>query len=80
MGEEQKKSGDANPFSALFGKYNKDNKTQKANDEKNKSATKKIAEDNYYEKILRKLSEEKAKENCYNIFEIYKKAHLMASP
>ncbi len=81
---------DINPFSALFGfggKYK-----EKISDEDSEEAEKLkkkakldvlekegIKKDNYYETFIRALSKKKAVENCYQIYDIYKKAHAMAS-
>lgn len=71
--EEEEESEDVNPFSALFsfGKKKEEKKEIKSKDD--------ISPDNYYEKILRRLAIEKAREICYVIYDIYKKAHDMAS-
>ncbi|MBI2449717.1 hypothetical protein HYV49_05470 [Candidatus Pacearchaeota archaeon] len=61
--------------------YNK--KGKEKSEEKGKDADitskKQIRKDSYIEKAVRKLAREKAEEICYNIFDIYKKAHGMAS-
>ncbi len=81
--EEKNKSQDVNPFAALFGFYNRNKKPEKKKDDK----TKKIEElkeegvrpDNHAESLLRKLAESGAKDKCFTIFDVYKKAHGMAS-
>ena len=72
----EKKGNDVNPFSALLGLYNK--KPEKKKDDEKKEITK-IRKDNYEESLLRELTEQDARETCYRIFDIYKKAHGMAS-
>ncbi len=71
--EEEKKSEDVNPFAALFS-------FSSAKKEKKKIESKKeIKKDNYYEQILRRLAREKARNSCFTIYDVYKKAHDMAS-
>ncbi len=83
--EEEKKSNDANPFLALFGFYKKkkkkdDKKEKNEQDEKIKKLKEKgIRKDNYVEGMVRGLGESKAKQNCFTVFDVYKKAHGMAS-
>lgn len=76
--EEEKSSDESNPFLALIGHYNKPKEKPK---EEKKEEKKIIVEpDNWVEKNhLRKLSEQKAKEQAFNFFDIYKKAHRMPS-
>jgi hypothetical protein len=77
--EEKKKSGGgSNPFLAIIGHYEggSDNKKEKA---KTKQEIK-VKKDSWVEKNhLRKLAETKAKETAFSIFDVYKKAHAMAS-
>jgi hypothetical protein len=82
--QEEKKSNDVNPFSALFGFYKKkkkkEDKDKNEEDEKiNKLKEKGIRKDNYVEGMIRDLGESKAKQNCFTVFDVYKKAHGMAS-
>ncbi len=72
--KENEKKKDTNPFAALFGKYEK--KEEKKKEEKKIS---KIKPDNYYEKIVREIAKHNAEVICFDIFDIYKKAHGMAS-
>jgi len=75
------------PFSALFAflkpnKKTKDkSKDSKEQDKEKIKILKKIGikPDKYPEKYLRSLAEANAINNCYNVFDIYKKAHGMAS-
>lgn len=72
--EKEKSGGDINPFSALFGFGKKQPEEKKA--------AKKIEEvrsDNYIEGMVREMAKEKASSICFNLFDIYKKAHDMAS-
>lgn len=80
VGEDQKTEqtrpkDTSNPFLALFGKYE--------SKEKPKSTAQEIlepAQDNWYEReYFRAKSANDAKEILYNIFDVYKKAHGMAS-
>ncbi len=69
--EEKPKSTD--PFSALFSIFRKQEAEKKVEEIGN------VKSDNYVEKIVRKIAEEEAKKICFNLFDIYKKAHGMAS-
>ena len=71
--EEKQQSGDVNPFSALFGFSGK--KTEKKEDKEIKT----IKPDSYIEKAVRNLAQKKANENCFDLFDVYKKAHGMPS-
>jgi hypothetical protein len=73
--EEEKKSQDVNPFAALFGFGGK--KEQKEKKEEKKITS--VSPDNYVEKTIRELAQKRANENCYSVFDIYKKSHDMAS-
>ncbi len=75
--KEKKEVVDVNPFSALFSIFRK--KEEKKEDEDKEIILKKIKKDSYSEGLVRKLAEEQASENCFNIFDVYKKAHGMAS-
>jgi len=70
--EKEKKEGNVNPFYALIGGYNK-------KPEEKKEEVKVVKKDSYEESLLRALAETQAKETCYTIFDVYKKAHGMAS-
>lgn len=73
---EEKESKNTNPFSALFSIF----KNKEPEENKNeKIDMKKIKKDSYIESLMRKLAQDDAKENCFNIFDIYKKTHGMAS-
>ncbi|MBM3234481.1 hypothetical protein FJZ19_05310 [Candidatus Pacearchaeota archaeon] len=71
--EDEKKSEDVNPFAALFGFGNK--KEEKKEEKK----IEKIKPDDFVEKTVREIAQKKANKNCYDVFDIYKKAHDMAS-
>jgi hypothetical protein len=74
--EKKKSSNDVNPFSALFAPIFK----KKKKDEKEKEITvEKIKKDSYEEKLIREIVENSVREKCYNIYDIYKKAHRMLS-
>jgi hypothetical protein len=70
---------DSNPFTALIGGYNKKEKKE----EKKTSAEKKeiiIPPDSWIEKEhIRKYTANSAKETCFSLFDVYKKAHGMPS-
>lgn len=72
------KEEDVNPFSALFGLGK--GKAKKEDKEKIQTLKEKGAKsDNYTETLIRQLGEGKAAENCYNVFDIYKRSHGMPS-
>lgn len=74
--EEKKKTADeSNPFLALIGAYDK--KEKKSADGKKETIVK---PDDWIEKtLLRPLTAENAKSKVFDIFDIYKKSHGMAS-
>src|SRR3989344_2388087 len=85
--EEQKKQ-DTNPFSALFGlnglfeKFKpKEKKDPKIEKEERLAKLEKegIEPDNYAEKVVRTLAELTARKMSFTIYDVYKKAHGMAS-
>ena len=85
--EEQKKQ-DTNPFSALFGlnglfeKFKpKEKKDPKIEKEVRLAKLEKegIEPDNYAEKVVRTLAELTARKMSFTIYDVYKKAHGMAS-
>jgi hypothetical protein len=82
--EKQKlQSEDINPFSAIFEIFKPEKKIfEKKQDpkEREKELKQKLAKpENYYEKYLRALAEFNAINTCYTIYDVYKKAHGMAS-
>lgn len=72
--EEAAESEDTNPFLALIGFGGK-----KKEEKKPEKPVKKIKPENYAEKELRKFAQTGANSGCYNVYDIYKKAHDMAS-
>jgi len=72
------KSVDTNPFSALFSLF-MPSKKEKVEGKKLKIDLKNIKKDTYAEKLLRKLAGEIAKQNCFDIYDVYKKSHGMPS-
>jgi hypothetical protein len=72
-----------NPFSALFGlrktKSKKKSEKDKEKEELQKLKKKGVGKDAYSEALVRKLGEVKVSELCFDIFDIYKKAHDMPS-
>lgn len=75
--EEEKSSEGSNPFLALIGYYNKPKETPKTS-EKQKEII--VEKDNWIEENhLRRLSAQKAEEQAFNLFDIYKKSHGMPS-
>jgi len=83
LGEEKKKEEekeDTNPFSALFSFLKPSPKKKEDKKDKLKLLKEKgIKKDNYAEQYIRNLAEADAINRCYTIFDIYKKAHGMAS-
>jgi hypothetical protein len=78
--KEKKNQDDTNPFSALFGFFKKSDKAKKAKKQKKEiSELKQIKKDNFIEKSVRGLAVEGAKKSTYLVYNIYKKAHGMAS-
>jgi len=72
--KEKEESEDINPFSALFSFFKKEGK-----DDKKAKKSDKIKPDSYAELYVRNFAEAKAINGCYTIFDVYKKAHDMAS-
>ncbi len=80
--EKSKKSKDeSNPFLALIGYYDRtDKNTGKKKKAEGKEKRKELVPDNWIEKNhLRRVAGENAKNLAFDIFDIYKKAHGMAS-
>ncbi len=73
--KEKEENDDINPFSALFSFL----KPKTKSEDKNKEKSDKIKPDSYAEKYVRNFAEAKAINSCYAIFDVYKKAHDMAS-
>jgi len=72
----------SNPFKALFGRYNKKPKIKKAesNFQLEEPKLEYIEPDNWYEKtFFRPHTAIEAKDKLFSLFDIYKKAHGMAS-
>ena len=80
-GKKEKKkdeSLDINPFAALFGLFGKKEKKEKKKGEVVSDA-KNIKKDNFMEKQMRGDAMEGAAGSLYTIYDVYKKAHKMAS-
>jgi hypothetical protein len=87
--KKEEKKENINPFSALLGfgnllNFKKEEKTKEqiAKEEKERIAKLEkdgIKPDNYYERQMRSLTELNAKKSCFGIYDVYKKAHGMAS-
>jgi len=73
--EAKKREKETNPFFALIGIGLKKKEEAKPAEK----PVEKIKEDNFYEKPLREMAEKSAQEACFNLFDIYKKAHGMMS-
>lgn len=86
-GKEEKSN--VNPFTALFGlgklfenkNKPKDEKAVKKAEEERiaKLAKEGVKPDNYVEKLMRAIAEQNAKKSAYGVYDIYKKAHGMAT-
>jgi hypothetical protein len=78
---EKKKSRDqSNPFLALFGNYNSNNKpSEKKKEDKTKNFILPVKDSWIEATHIRPLANKVAKENAFTLFDIYKKAHGMAS-
>ncbi len=74
---------ESNPFLALIGKYNnssEESKPKKSETKEPKSKDVFVAPDSWIEKEhLRKFAAESAKDTMFGLFDVYKKAHGMAS-
>jgi len=87
--KEETENNDINPFAALLGldklkiferKGEKKKDTDKEKIEKGEKLEKEgIKKDTYAESVIRKLAEKNAVDFCYKVYDIYKKAHGMAS-
>ena len=77
---EKKASQDINPFAALFGLFGKKKvkKVEKGTDVVLKADE--IKKDNFVEKTMRGAAVSGAGNTLYTLYDIYKKAHRMASP
>lgn len=81
--EKKKESEDINPFTALFNVFSsKENKEKEKKEKKEKLEKMKkqgVASESYVESYLRNFAEVNAIQRCFTVFDIYKKAHGMAS-
>ncbi len=77
--KEEKNENDINPFLALFGYYNEKSEKKEKSKEKKKEEFKFPRGDNYYEKYMRSVAAADAVNTLFTLFDVYKKAHGMAS-
>ncbi len=79
--DEKKKTNDqSNPFLALFGIYDKSEKPKETKEKKPEEKEKPFKKDTWIEAThLRPLAAAIAKDNVMDLFDVYKKAHGMAS-
>lgn len=79
--KKEAKSQDVNPFSALFSIFNIFGKKEekKEGDKKEINSCKDIVPDNYIEKTVRTNAANTSAKTLYTVYDIYKKAHGMAS-
>jgi len=78
--DEEKKRGDendVNPFAALLGLGGK--KEEKKNDKKKEKDITEVKPDSYVESMVRNLALGSANGLCFAVYDVYKKAHGMAS-
>lgn len=75
--EEKRNAEDTNPFSALFNFKKKEEKPKK--EEIKEIKIENVKKDTYVEGLMRNIAKYDAKVTCFNIYDIYKKAHGMAS-
>ena len=77
----EKREESTNPFFALLGigGKKKEEKKEEKKAEKKPETIKEVKPDNFYEKEIRKVAEAGASKNCFDLFDIYKKAHGMPS-
>ncbi len=78
-GEEKKKEDDINPFSALISIFTGELFSSKKEEKKELESLKDIKKDNYVEGYAREIAANGAKEFLYTVYDVYKKAHGMAS-
>jgi len=71
--KKEKSSDDSNPFSALFSFFKSD-KSEKKDDDPDK-----LTPDSEFEKVLRSQTIIDSRKRCYRVYDLYKKAHKMAS-
>ncbi|MCA9487603.1 MAG: hypothetical protein KC516_01430 [Nanoarchaeota archaeon] len=77
--KEERPKDKSNPFLALFGFYNEKPKKETPKEKKEEKPFQ-VSPDNWYEKtFFRAKSAEDARETMFSIFDVYKKAHGMAS-
>lgn len=79
--EKEKQIDGSNPFLALIGSYNKKPEKSQSESEQEKSKQDVIVRpENWIEKThIRKLTEEKARDDVFELFDVYKKSHGMPS-
>mgnify|MGYP006283236305 FL=1 len=77
--EEIRKKNDVNPFSALLGLNNKKSSKEKKTKKAKKEEIGEIKKDSYEEDMIREYTEMDAKDDCFSVFDTYKKAHGMMS-
>jgi hypothetical protein len=77
--EEKKKKNDINPFAALFRGFRKKKKKKDRGEREKIMDMKDVKRDNFIEKIVRAEAAGEAADTLYTVYDIYKKAHGMAS-
>ncbi len=77
--ETKKNTNDINPFAALFGMFGQKKTKKKSKAEGEVLVPEKIKKDDFYEKMMRGDAIDGAAGTLYTLYDIYKKAHGMAS-
>ena len=78
--EQEKNTGDTNPFTALiFGDRKKPKKKEEKDKEKLEKLKKGVKPDSWEEEYARRGAVLSARKSAYNAFDVYKKGHGMAS-
>jgi hypothetical protein len=77
--KEEKKQDDVNPFSALFSIFSGGLFKSGKNNKQEIKSLKDIPKDNYVEQYVRQTAAINAKKFLYAVYDVYKKAHGMAS-
>jgi len=77
--DEKKREDDINPFSALFNLFSRELLSSNKKNKNKIESSNDIRKDNYVEQYARTAAAENAKGFLYSVYDIYKKAHGMAS-
>jgi hypothetical protein len=75
----KKENNDVNPFMALLGFYSKSGKKEEKKSKKKDKKQEEIKSDNFYEKVLRNIAQNEAKDMSWNVFDKFKKSRGWAA-